>query len=203
MEEEQTTAIIYELLLKKLKKMYTVENSNGQLKLTYSNLVEYYEFPTFKSISSGFDTVRGNYYVIINFIANDKNNSLRLYLVDITNQADWTDTADGSKRAVDEISSWISSSIIPSLSGVSRSAFTKRVTGSTDQVIVKTYSISVASVGTANATVSSDGGSTFSVLKPGETVSYEAGGASNYFDANTFVIVTTTVGAEALIIYTY
>jgi hypothetical protein len=40
-------------------------------------------------------------------------------------------------------------------------------------------------------------------LKPGETVSYEAGGASNYFDANTFVIVTTNAGAEALIIYTY
>ncbi len=183
--------------------MYTVTNTNGQLKLTYSNLVEYYEFQTFKSISFAFDTVKGNYYVSINFIANDKNNSLRLYLVDISNQPGWTDDASGAKRAVDDISAWISISIIPSLSGASRSAFTKRVSGSTDDVIVKTYSISVASLGTANVDVSSDGGSTFSVLKPGETVSYEAGGSSNYFDAYTFEIRTTTAGAEALIIYTY
>jgi len=183
--------------------MYTVENLNGQLKLSYSNLIEFYQFPTFKSVSFAFDTVRSNYYVSINFIANDKNNSLRLYLIDVTNQLTWTDDAVGAKRAVDDISLWISSSIIPALSGVARSAFTKRTTGSTDVVGVKTYSISVASVGTGNVTVSSDGSSTVSVLKPGETISYEAGGSNNYFNENTFEIDTTNVGAEALIIYVY
>jgi hypothetical protein len=183
--------------------MYTVENSNGQLKLSYSNLVEFYQFPTFKSVSFAFDTVRSNYYVSINFIANDKNNSLRLYLADITNQATWTDNAAGAKNAVGSISTWIAAAISPAFAGAPRSAFTKRTTSSTDVIAVEVYSISVASVGTGNVTVSSDGSSTVSVLKTGETVTYEAGGLNNYFKAGSFEIDTTNVGAEALIIYTY
>lgn len=183
--------------------MYTVENLNGQLKLSYSNLVEYYEFPTFKSISSGFDTVRGNYYVSINFIANDKNNSLRLYLVDITNQAAWTDNATGAKRAVDDISSWIASSIIPSKAGVSVKSDLLRVSATTGTIVQSVRSISFANVGTANATVSADGGSTFITLKPGETISYDAAGLNNFFAGSTFRHNTTTAGAELLINYTY
>lgn len=183
--------------------MYTVENSNGQLKLSYSNLTEFYQFPTFKSVSFAFDTVRSNYYVSINFIANDKNNSLRLYLADITNQVTWTDNAAGAKNAVGDISTWIAAAISPAFSGVPRDASTKRTTSSTDVIALEVYSISVASVGTGNVTVSSDGSATVSVLKPGETVTYEAGGLNNYFRAGSFEIDTTNVGAEALIIYTY
>jgi hypothetical protein len=182
--------------------MYTVLNSNGQLKLTYSNLVEYYEFQTFKSISSGFDTVRSNYYVSINFIANDKNNSLRLYLVDISNQAGWTDTSTGATRATDDISSWISSSIIPSGTVSVVKSDLLRVSSTTGTIIEEVRSISFANVGTANATVSADVGVTFVTLKAGETISYDAG-LNNYFAASTFRHNTTTAGAELLIIYTY
>lgn len=183
--------------------MYSISNSNGQLKLTYSNRVEYYEFPTFKSISSGFDTLKGNYYVVINFIANDKNNSLRLYLVDIDNQATWQDTILGSQQAVSDISSWISSSTIPALSGTARLAFIKRVSGSTDVITENVYSISFASVGTGNASVCSDAGITFSTLKPGETISFDAGDINNYFEADRFHVDTTALNAEVLIVYTY
>jgi hypothetical protein len=183
--------------------MYTVENSNGQLRLSYANLMEFYQFPTFKSISYAFDTVRGNYYVSINFIANDKNNSLRLYLVDITNQPTWTDNGAGAKNAVGAISAWISSSIIPSGAGAIVKSNLLRVSSTTGTIIDKVRSISFANVGTANATVSADSGVTFVTLKPGETISYDASGLNNYFDASTFQYNTTTAGAELLIIYTY
>jgi hypothetical protein len=183
--------------------MYTVENLNGQLKLSYSNLMEFYQFQTFKSVSYAFDTVRGNYYVSINFIANDKNNSLRLYLIDITNQVTWTDDANGAKRAVDDISSWIAASIIPSEAGVAVKSDLLRVSASTGTINQVVRSISFASVGTANVTVSTDAGATFVTLKPGETISYDASGLNNYFDASMFQYNTTTAGAELLIIYTY
>jgi hypothetical protein len=181
--------------------MYTVTNTNGQLKLTYSNLVEYYEFQTVKSISSGFDTLRGNYYVSINFIANDKNNSLRLYLVDITNQAGWTDTATGAIQAVDDISSWVASAVVIS-SGVSKKTASLRVSTSSS-INQALNSISFANVGTANATVSADGNVTNTTLKPGETISFDAGDINNFFAANNFYYNATTAGAELLIIYVY
>jgi hypothetical protein len=182
--------------------MYTVLNSNGQLALRYSNQDEFYQFPTFKSISSGFDTLRGNYYVSINFIANDKNNSLRLYLVDISNQPSWTDTTAGAKNAVSDISSWVATVVSPSLSGVTRRSRTLRVTNTamiTDQI----YSISMANVGTANATISSDAGATYVTLKPNETISFDAGDINNYFITGSFGYNASTAGAELLIIYTY
>jgi hypothetical protein len=183
--------------------MYTVENSNGQLKLSYSNLIEFYQFPTFKSVSFAFDTVRGNYYVSINFISNDKNNSLRLYLVDISNQGTWTDNVTGANNAVGAISSWISSSIIPSGAGASIKSNLLRVSSTTGTIIDKVRSISFANVGTANATVSADAGVTFITLKAGESISFDAGGINNFFAASNFRHNTTTAGAELLIVYTY
>lgn len=181
--------------------MYTVTNTNGQLKLTYSNLVEYYEFQTVKSISFAFDTLRANYYVSINFIANDKNNSLRLYLVDISNQAGWTDTTTGAAQAVNDISTWVASAVVIS-SGTSKKTASLRVSTSSS-VNQALNSISFANVGTANATVSADGNVTNTTLKPGETISFDAGDINNFFAANNFYYNATTAGAELLIIYTY
>ncbi len=178
-----------------------VTNTNSQLKLTNATLVEYYKYETFKSVSWNIDTK--GYYVSINFIANDKNNSLRLYLVDITNQPTWTDDATGAKNAAGDISAWISSSIIPSGAGVAVKSDLLRVSASTGTITQAPRSISFASVGTGNATVSADAGVTFVTLKPGETISYDAAGLNNFFAASTFRHNTTTAGAELLIIYTY
>ena len=57
---------------------------NGQLKITNGSNEEFYKFETMKSISPAVDA-KGNWYVAINFIANDKNNSLRLYTETISN----------------------------------------------------------------------------------------------------------------------
>jgi hypothetical protein len=179
--------------------MYTVTNTNGQLKLTYSNLVEYYEFPTFKSISSAFDTVRGNYYVSINFIANDKNNSLRLYLVDIDNQGSWTDDSVGAQNAVETISAWANKTFNVVTPTNSRFPRIIRSTGAATTTIPGTqFSISFASTGTANASITVNG--TTVILKPGETISYEANDP-NIFLPGAFSYNTSTAGSELLIIY--
>ena len=179
--------------------MYTVTNSNNQLKLSYSNLIEYYEYDNFKSISSGFDTLRGNFYVSINFIANDKNNSLRLYLVDISNQPSWTDDTIGAQNAVEQISIWANSTISVVLPTNARVPRVIRSAGSGTTVLPGTqFAVSFASTGTANATITVNGVSV--ILKPGETVSYDAGDP-NIFIPGYFSYNTSTAGSELLIIY--
>ncbi len=182
--------------------MYSVLNKNGQFSLVYSSSIEYYEFQTFKSVSSALDTLTSRYYVSINFIANDKNNSLRLYLSDIDNQVTWTDNALGAQQAVNDISTWIAEAIIPSFSGVTRNSIARRVSAAAS-IVDEVYSISFASVGTANATVSADGGASFITLKPGETISFDAGDINNKFLSDNFQYNSTALNAELLIIYTY
>jgi hypothetical protein len=179
--------------------MYTVDIINNQLKLNHSNSVEYYEFSTFKSISSGFDTLRGNYYVSINFIANDKNNSLRLYLVDISNQPTWTDTSIGVQNAVEQISVWANISVKVVLPLNSRFPRIIRSSGASLTAITNAvFSISFASTGTTNATIVVGGTSV--ILKPSETVSYDARNENIFLPGN-FSYDTSLAGSELLIIY--
>ena len=76
--------------------------------------------------------------------------------------------------------------------GVSRTPTFLRPTGVSGTVALGTYSMSFASVGTANATV---GGIT---LKPGETLSFDAGAINNTLGAVNYS--TLTSGAELIII---
>jgi hypothetical protein len=55
--------------------------------------------------------------------------------------------------------------------------------------------ISFSSVGTANALVNGV------VLKPGETINFDAGDPTNYFPANNFSYNTTTPGAELIVLW--
>jgi hypothetical protein len=97
----------------------------------------------------------------------------------------------------------IDANIINNLNGLVRQAFTKRVAGSLDIVSEEVYSISFASVGTGNALISSDGGASTSILKPGETISFNAGDINNYFKSDLFEVNTTALNSEVLIVYTY
>ena len=76
--------------------------------------------------------------------------------------------------------------------GVARTPNFLRPTGVSGTVVAGTFSMSFASVGTANATV---GGM---VLKPGETINFDAGALNNTLGAVAYS--TTTVGAELIII---
>lgn len=76
--------------------------------------------------------------------------------------------------------------------GVQRTPTFLRPTGTSGTIAAGQYSVSFASVGTANATV---GGIT---LKPGESISFDAGAINNTLAAITYS--TTTAGAELIII---
>ena len=76
--------------------------------------------------------------------------------------------------------------------GVARTPNFLRPTGVSGTVAAGTFSMSLASVGTADATV---GGIT---LKPGETLNFDAGAINNTLGAVAYS--TTTAGAELIII---
>jgi hypothetical protein len=82
-----------------------VSDSHNQLKIERGSKVEYYKYATFKSLSAVSDS-SGDFSVIINFIANDKNNALVLKLTEITNQGTWVNTGGGANIAVNDISGW-------------------------------------------------------------------------------------------------
>ena len=176
-----------------------VTNTNSQLKLTNATLVEYYKYETFKSVSWNVDTK--GYYVSINFIANDKNNSLRLYLVDVDNQGSWTNTAAGAAQAVNDIASWAgtASSTVVITPTVKYPKIIRSTGASLTMVGANVNSISFSSVGTANATVQVNGNAV--ILKPGETISYDAGDINNFMPGGVFYYDTSLAGSELLIIY--
>lgn len=76
--------------------------------------------------------------------------------------------------------------------GVQRTPTFLRPAGVAGTVAAGQYSVSFASVGTANATV---GGI---ILKPNETINFDAGAINNTLSAITYS--TTTAGAELIII---
>ena len=76
--------------------------------------------------------------------------------------------------------------------GVVRTPNLLRVAGSSGTIAAGKFSMSFASVGTANATV---GGM---ILKPGETINFDAGALNNTLSALAYD--ATAVGAELIII---
>ena len=86
----------------------------------------------------------------------------------------------------------ISVALASDQAGVQRTPTFLRPTGTSGTIAAGRYSVSFASVGTANATV---GGIT---LKPGESISFDAGAINNTLAAITYS--TTTAGAELIII---
>lgn len=170
-----------------------ITNTNSQLKIVNSSLVEYYKYETIKSVSWASDSK--GFYISINFISNDKNNSLRLYLVDIDNQGSWTNDATGIQQAVNDISSWMlaASAYLPI--GEQRTAFFGRSSGVTANYPAGLHKFSVSSVGTGNVLLNGV------ILKPGETINFDAGDPTNYFGSGSFSLDTTTSGAEAIIVF--
>jgi hypothetical protein len=82
--------------------------------------------------------------------------------------------------------------VVTNTTGVARMPNFLRPTGVSGTVAAGTFSMSFASVGTANATV---GGM---VLKPGETINFDAGALNNTLKPVAYS--TTTAGAELIII---
>lgn len=84
-----------------------VNNTGNQLSIITNGVLDVYAVKTIKSVSRGVDA-SGNSYIIINFIANDKNNSLRINLSEVTSPVTWTNDAVGAATAVSDIRGWLS-----------------------------------------------------------------------------------------------
>jgi hypothetical protein len=84
-----------------------VNNTDNQLNININGVLDVYNVKTIKSVSRGVDA-SGNYYITINFIANDKNNSLRINLSEVSSPAGWTNDVTGANAAIADIRNWLS-----------------------------------------------------------------------------------------------
>jgi hypothetical protein len=185
--------------------------------------LEFFEYQSMKSIGKAFHN-DGNWYVIINFFANDVLNPLKINLSLVTNQPTWTNDIAGADQAVTDIQSWMSiypvSATIVSPIGTQSSSTSVSVTLSNDQsrvaitpnilissgdsatVIISSaiLSISFASNGTADALISFDGGTNYLAIPTGTTINLDAAGIMNVFIADCFAYDTDTNTGSSLII---
>jgi hypothetical protein len=200
-------------------------NQDNQLNIETNGVLDVYNFDVIKSVSRAVDA-SGDNYISINFIANDKNNSLRIPLKEVVTPPTWTNDTAGAIQAVGDIRLWMDdvvSAIITSPLGQQASADGVSTTLSAEQANVMinvgldrytgtngdtsgvaVLSISFASVGTANALVSVDGGMIYKTLAPGETLNLDAGGIMNFYNGNNFHWDTTTnVGSSLIVALNY
>ena len=84
-----------------------VNNTDNQLNISINGVLDVYNVKTIKSVSRGVDA-SGNYYIAINFIANDKNNSLRINLSEVSSPVTWTNDVTGANAAIADIRNWLS-----------------------------------------------------------------------------------------------
>lgn len=84
-----------------------VNNTDNQLNISINGVLDVYNVKTIKSVSRGVDA-SGNYYIAINFIANDKNNSLRINLSEVSSPVTWTNDVTGANAAIADIRDWLS-----------------------------------------------------------------------------------------------
>jgi len=206
-----------------------VSNQDNQLSIETNSVVDVYNFDVIKSVSRAVDA-SGNNYISINFIANDKNNSVRIPLKEVITPASWTNDTTGAIQAVEDIRLWMDdvvSAIITSPIGQQSINDSVSVTLASEQANIQVIpmlmdivsgvtgnltaysgnsllSISFASRGTTGSDVSVDGGLTYVRLFPGETLNLDANGIMNYYDPTLFYWDTTIgVDSKLLIAFNY
>jgi len=111
-----------------------VNNTDNQLNVNNNGVLDVYAVRSIKSVSKGVDA-SGNYYIAINFIANDKNNSLRIYLKDVTSPVAWTNDLAGANAAISDIRDWLSEIIEVEISEANDSILVYGWDGATNRKI--------------------------------------------------------------------
>jgi len=111
-----------------------VNNTDNQLNININGVLDVYAVRSIKSVSRGVDAT-GNYYIAINFIANDKNNSLRIYLKDVSSPVTWTNDLTGANAALANIRDWLSEIIDVQISEANDSILVYGWDGTTNRKI--------------------------------------------------------------------
>lgn len=158
-----------------------VNNTDNQLNINSNGVLDVYAVKSIKSVSRGIDNT-GNYYIAINFIANDKNNSLRIYLKDVTSPVTWTNNLTGANAALADIRDWLSEVIEVEISEANDSILIYGYDGANNQPV------SVDSNGQVNTNVH-DG--------TGNAITSTTIGSDTALDVNIAGGVTLSVNLDA------
>jgi hypothetical protein len=111
-----------------------VNNTDNQLNINNNGVLDVYAVRSIKSVSRAVDAF-GNYYIAINFIANDKNNSLRIYLSDVSSPVTWTNDLTGANAALADIRDWLAEIIEVQISEANDSILVYGWDGTTNRKI--------------------------------------------------------------------
>lgn len=169
-----------------------INTLNGQLQIVNDRNQEFYRFETMKSFSPAVDA-NGDWYVAINFIANDKNNSLRLYLKNITNLG-LNNDYDSSISLVRILSAWatpFNNTIVARWPYILSSTTSGSIPGECNSFTIK-------NAGATAGTVTFSGGSSVSI-PAGTLLTYDAGGLGCKFYANS--VTWNATGTTFIITY--
>jgi hypothetical protein len=175
-----------------------VNNTDGQLNIDNNGILDVYAVRSIKSVSKGVDA-SGNYYIAINFIANDKNNSLRIYLKDVSSPVAWTNDLTGANAALADIRDWLSEIIEVEISEANDSILVYGFDGANNQPI-KTDTNGVLAIQDNGGSITVDGTVSLSAgsLSALESITVQnPGGASavNIQDGGNSITVDGTVAA--------
>ena len=111
-----------------------VNNTDNQLNINNNGVLDVYAVRSIKSVSRAVDAF-GSYYIAINFIANDKNNSLRIYLSDVSSPVTWTNNLTGANAALADIRDWLAEIIEVQISEANDSILVYGWDGTTNRKI--------------------------------------------------------------------
>jgi hypothetical protein len=111
-----------------------VNNTDNQLNINNNGVLDVYAVRSIKSVSRAVDAF-GNYYIAINFIANDKNNSLRIYLSNVSSPVTWTNDLTGANAALSDIRDWLAEIIEVQISEANDSILVYGWDGTTNRKI--------------------------------------------------------------------
>jgi len=111
-----------------------VNNTDNQLNVLKNGVLDVYNVKTIKSVSRAVDASGVN-YIDINFIANDKNNSLRIPLNLVTSPVTWTNDTAGAIAAVEDLRDWLSEVIEVEISEANDSILVYGFDGTNNQPI--------------------------------------------------------------------
>jgi hypothetical protein len=175
-----------------------VNNTDNQLNINNNGVLDVYAVRSIKSVSKAVDA-SGNYYIAINFIANDKNNSLRIYLKDVSSPVTWTNDLTGANAALADIRDWLSEVIDVEISEANDSILVYGFDGTNNQPI-KTDTNGVLAIQDNGGSITVDGTVSLSAgsLSALESITVQnPGGASavNIQDGGNSITVDGTVAA--------
>ena len=179
-----------------------VNNQDNQLNITINGVLDVYNVKTIKSVSRAIDA-NGDHYISINFIANDKNNSVRIPLSEVTSPVGWTNDTTGAIAAVEDIRDWLSEVIEVEISEANDSILVYGYDGASNQPIAVDANgvLAIQDNGgsiTVDGTVALDAGTlsaleSITVQNPGgaSAVNIQDGGNSITVDGGTGLLRTT------------